>query len=76
MNNIYSFNFIVAAEPYFTNLIDSDVTKSLLNEDENLYNEEVNVLKTSKENSILPESEKVVTDDIHILLNNVETEGN
>ncbi|KAL5238907.1 hypothetical protein ACI65C_006317 [Semiaphis heraclei] len=74
LNNIYFFNLIVAVQPSFTNMIDSNPTELCLNENDKLFNEELNVPNTSKENCILPESEKILTDDIH-LLNNVETEA-
>ncbi|XP_060879529.1 uncharacterized protein LOC132951685 [Metopolophium dirhodum] len=54
--------------------LNSGQSTFLLKNDDTLIDKEVNVSKTSIENSSkLNESEKVVTDDLH-LLNNVETE--
>jgi len=55
--------------------INSGRSTFLLKNDDTLFDKELNVPMTSKDNSSkLNESEKVVTNNIH-LLNNIETKG-
>jgi len=72
---IFKFNNFLAQHD-MEGYINSGQSTFLMKNDDTLIDKEVNFSMTNIEKSIkLNESEKVVTDDIH-LSNNVETEGN